>query len=251
MMHENSRTFSDAVEKVSRQLVSVQHSHGFSLVSTPLLYPGGSSVVIRIMNDGASFFVTDYSMGYAEAEMMGASPIFARHARIVAERVGVGFDNHAFFVMRVPSEKLAAAIVIVANCSQETVYIAAHKAAERRATDDAEALYQRLITVFSPNAVARNVEIEGLSQTKWTVANLVREDGARTIFEPVSNHHTSVFAVTTKFHDIAQLEDAPRRIAVVRNKSDLKTWLGVLSQASNVIERGVADADLVSYARAA
>jgi hypothetical protein len=56
------------------------------------------------------------------------------------------------------------------------------------------------------------------------------------IFEPVSKYHTSVFAVTTKFHDIALNDNPPNRIAVVKKKVEMDTYLAILSQAGSVIE---------------
>lgn len=237
MIEARSNVFRQALEDVSRQLVRSEQHGGTAFIRTPLLYPGGSSVVVRIDDNKDRYFVSDYGSAYSEAEMMGASGVFMRNARMIAEAAGIGFDQHAFFVAEAARTQLPGVVVTVANCSQEAVALAAFKLAERRTSDAADMLFERLIGVFSRRVVARDVEVIGASNTKWHVATLVKQDGSRAIFEPVSNHHNSIFAASTKFHDIADTENPPARIAVIRRKAEFKTYLAVLSQAADVIER--------------
>ena len=208
---------------------------------TPLLYPSGSTVVVQIHRHGDRFLVSDMGMGYQEADLMGMTLLFVRNANVVAERTGVKFDQHSFFVVDATKEQLVGATVAVANCSQEAVQIAAYKLAEKKAGEAKDRLYERLLTVFSPQRVSRDYEILGASRTPWHVAAIVRTDSKKTLFEPVANSHPSVVNAAAKFHDIALLVGAPARIAVVRNRSSFGTWLGVLSQAANVVEERVSN----------
>lgn len=236
-----SHSFSNLVDSVARELVAVDHGTGHSFISTPLMYPSGTSVVVRVEDAVGEYLVTDFGMGYEEATMMGASNIYARHAKSIAETAGVGFDSHSFFVLKVTREQLAGAVATVANCSLEAVNLAAFKLADRKNADAIEILYKRLVTVFPARRVAKDASVIGHSNTEWHVATLVQGERRRAIFEPVAAHHSSIFAASTKFHDIAAAEDAPGRVAVVKKKADLKTYLAVLSQAANVIERDAAD----------
>jgi hypothetical protein len=190
-------------------------------------------------------------MGFEESEMMGASSVYLRHAKAVAEQAGVAFDQRAFFVLEVPESQLAGAVTTIANCSQEAVAIATYKAAERKVAEDAERLYKRLVGVFTSKSVTRDVEVVGASNTKWHVTTMVQFDHKSAIFEPVNKHHASIVNASAKFHDIAQLDVSPKRIAVVRSKAELGTYLGVLSQAANVVEESVADSTIVRLAQAA
>jgi hypothetical protein len=54
-----------------------------------------------------------------------------------------------------------------------------------------------------------------------------------------------------KFLDIARLENAPHRIAVVDRKDELGNYLNVLSQAADVIQYQVPDSTLIRLAEAA
>jgi|SoiMethySBSTD1v2_1073268.scaffolds.fasta_scaffold738215_1 hypothetical protein len=239
------------IEKVARELATVDHRVDGSFISTPLLYPSGSGVVVRVDFSGESYFVSDMGFGYQEADMMGASLIYSRHAPLIAEDAGVGFDNHSFFVVQASKDQLAGAVVAVANCSLDAVSMAAHKLSERKVADAADRLHALLTRVFPAPSVAKNVEVKGASTTTWPVASLVRIGQAETIFEPVINHRNSVASVVTKFHDISLLEHAPGRVSVVRSKDELGTLLNVLSQAGSVITRDVSDAALRRLAKAA
>lgn len=243
-----SSRIAEVIEAVARDLVTVDHRADGSFISTPLLYPSGANVVVRIEAIGRDeYFVSDYGLGFSESDMLGATTQFKSQAAAIAENAGVGFDSNAFFVARVTRSQLAGATATIANCSHEAVALAALKLAEKRFSDDGETLHRRLVSLFSEKHVAKNVEITGASQTKWHVANIVRlavDHGASehvTIFEPVTKHHVSIAAAVTKFHDIARLEHAPRRVAVVARKADFGTYLGVLSQAADVVAKDVSD----------
>jgi hypothetical protein len=233
-----------------RALVSAKHRDSASYVTTPLTYPSGANVVVSVSREGESetFFVSDFGAGYVEADMMGASSIYARHARAIAQNAGVGFDEHAFFVIKASEGQLAGAIGTVANCSHEAVALSALRMADKKSTEDAEVLFERLVKIFTPKLVTRNADILGASHTSWRFASAVRKDSKTTIFEAVSKHPVSIATAATKFHDIALLVNPPNRVAVVRNKDELGTYLSVLSQAANVVSRDVANSTLEKLA---
>jgi hypothetical protein len=245
-------SFQQLVETAAAQLVSTRHAASGSFVDTPLLYPSGSSVVVRVDGTGERFFVSDMGLGYQEADMMGASLIYSRHAQSIAKNAGVGFDHHAFFVTEVSKGQLAGAVATIANCSLDGVALAAYKLSERKASHEADILYRRLVDLFSQAKVTKDAEIIGQSTTSWHVATLVRlSERQQTIFEPVTKHHASVTTAVTKFHDIARSEQAPNRVAVVSRKQDFGTYLGLLSQAADVIDKSVPDKTYIRLAEAA
>jgi len=230
------------MESVASQLVAIEHRPDGAFITTPLMYPSGSMAVVRVDvlgNDRR--FVTDMGSGYLEAEMMGTSLIYARNAKTIAEETGLHFDLHAFSVIDVSRDQLPGAIITIANASQQAVAVAAYKQSEKKFAEEAEHLYERLIKVFTPLRVSRDVPIIGASNTSWHVPNVVRLEQKITVFEPVSKHPNSITTATTKFHDLARLEDPPNRVAVVESKERLGTYLGVLSQAASVIVRDVPD----------
>jgi len=242
--------FSRILEGVARELVAVEQTNAGHFVKTPLIYPGGSSVVVQVGDTGNQFIVSDYGMGADEAELMGIThATFAKFAHAIADATGTRFDNHSFFVMEATREELPGAIVAVANASQAAVTHAVFKLADKSEQTDA-LLFARLETVFRPRGanVIRQAKVVGFSTTPWRVDALVRSHGKLTIFEAVSKHPNSINAAATKFFDIARTEDAPARFAVVHNKRELGTYLNVLSQAGNVIEDSMPDEAIAALA---
>ena len=142
--------FQRTVEAVMREIVSASHRVEGSYVRTPLLYPSGGEVVVRVSGIAGDFFVTDFGSGYLEAEMMGAPRSYVRQAAIVSRNTGVSFDTHAFFAVRVPIERLAGAIGTIANCAHEAVAMTAYKMAERASVEGAEVMVEKLERVFAP-----------------------------------------------------------------------------------------------------
>jgi hypothetical protein len=247
------RQFEGVIESVARELVAIEHQPNSSFVRTPLLYPSGALVVVRIEPGDGKFIVSDWGFGFQEADLMGASTLYPRHARVIAEHAGVRFDNQAFFILEASREQLPGAIVTVANCSQEAAIRAADALAEKTFEDSKERLYERLISVFDRKYVAKNAKVIGSSTTEWHVAALVEDASSQraTIFEPVSKHHSSIAHATMKFHDIALLENAPSRVAIVRKRNEFGTFLTVLSQAAKVIDEDVPDETIIRLSRAA
>lgn len=246
-----ARRRADVAEAAARELISLDHRADGSFVQTPLLYPSGAYVVVAIHGGPDRYLVSDFGAGYREADLMGAGTYFSRHARGVADSAGVGFDQHAFFVLEIDRDQLAGAVATIANCSHDAVAIAAFRLADKARSDASAKVFERVSRVFPAHSIARDAEVVGSSTYKWHVATLVTIDGRRAIFDPVAPHHNSVFAATAKFHDIANLPEAPARIAMVQDTQAFSTYLNILSQASNVIELRASNKTIRSLAMAA
>jgi hypothetical protein len=241
---EHNNAFREVVDGVARALVDVRQANGASFISLPVLYPGGSLVVVRIdpHHDG-HYLVSDMGMGFQEAELMGAGRLFAHSAPSVAVRSGVHFDRQTFSI-GVRRERLVGAVSVIAACSQEAVQVAAFRLDEKKRADAADRLCERLYRLFTPGKVERGATVVGASNTPWTVTALVRADGHKAVYEPVSEHANSVASALTRFVDINQLEHPPARIAVVRKKELLGTRLALISTTANVVEESVSDQTL-------
>lgn len=237
----NAEKYQEVVRAAAAQLVTLEHDKRGTYIKTPLQYADGSYVVIRVDYGQGEFFVSDSGTGFESARMMGAGATYKRVARSVAEASGVGFDSQAFFILTVSSDQLPGAIAAVANCSQEAVNVTTMRMSEKSTRDDNEALFERLVSIFTAKAIARDAHILGASNTQWHVASLVSVEGRQVAFEAVSKYPISIVNAATKFGDIARLESAPSRVSVVESKKALKTYLGVLSYNSSVIERSVGD----------
>ena len=115
-INHNLKLVTDAV---GRALIEINVRGGSGFISTPVLYPSGSHVVVRIDGTGDRWFVSDDGYGFLEADMMGGLPTFRRIAKQVAERAGVKFDERCFFVLEVERDALPGAATVVANASKQ------------------------------------------------------------------------------------------------------------------------------------
>lgn len=245
--YQDSKTLLDSVVS---QLARVEHFDGFSFVSTPLLFPDGGTVVVRVQKDMDAFFVTDWGLGYDESTLIDGQFYYSRIAPKVAESAGVEFDQHSFFVLRVSEQQLPGAIVAVANCVLEAVMQVHMKVNEYKARAASARLHERLTEVFRGAEVSRDVLFRGGSNHSWPFDSMVKKSSQIILFESVRKSHISVTSAYTKFNDVARAEDAPNRAAVIASKSGFGDYLPLLSQAAKIIERAANDEVYQSLARA-
>ena len=225
---KDSEKFQKVVRDATAQLVSHKYTSGAIYITTPLMYASGGFVVIRIEQASGEFLVSDFGAGHEEAQLMNGEQTYRKVAHRVAEESGVRFDSFAFSVPNVSADQLPGAIATVANASQEAVNITSMKLSERKHKDDNAILFDRLTGVFGKKSVARNVHILGESNTEWRISSLVTADSKRVAFEAVTHNSNSVVHAAVKFSDIARINSALGRVAVVADKKSLGTYLAVL-----------------------
>jgi hypothetical protein len=222
-------------EEISRGMSHALETQAGVFISTPISYPSGASVVIMIEKSGDSFFVTDGGFGYQEAMMISASHSFVTVAQSLIKNTGVSFDRRSFFVAKATQEDLVPIVGAVANFSQRAVIETIFKHDAKKADRDKEILVSRLEYAFGVAKVSKDYEIRGASSVEWDVAAKVDAGNIVSIFDFAKPHKNSVVNAVAKFHDIARLENAPRRFISVANKNSMGEMLGLLSQAASVI----------------
>jgi hypothetical protein len=222
-------------EEVSRALSYSRCNNDGAMVVTPLLYPGGSRVVLRFMESEQGYFISDMGAGRREAELMDGNVIFTRIARGAAERFGVRFDSDMIFDIEVPHEALVTAAIAVANASKEAVDHTAERVSEKRAMDQRDKLWSRLAAAFPGAYVAREVMFQGAS-SPWNFDAMIQAGEHQTIFDLVSPHPSSVHAAVAKFLDVKDLgASSPVRVAVTVDK-DQTPHLPLLGRTAKIIQ---------------
>lgn len=240
---------SETVEHAARQLVGLEHGANRCLVQLPLAYPNGAMVVIRVNNGGPGYTVSDAGAAFEQARQIRGRPAFGRHGPVAAQEAGIEFDGRAFFIKDVSRDQVAGAIIAVANCSQTVAILVSHRQAAADARDAEARLFERLERLFG--RVETQKKIIGASGTEWTVDAQVKVDDHIAVFDAVGASKQSIYAAVAKYHDLSLLEQPPVRVAAVKSRSDLGSMLGVLSQASNVVEDITPDSTLIRVANAA
>lgn len=222
-------------EEVARALSYSKSTNDSAMVVTPLVYPGGARVVLRLEDSPGGYFVSDGGAGRREAELMGGRTVFTRIARSAAERFSVRFDSDLIFDLEVPREALVAASIAVANASKAAVDATAEKLSEKNAADQREKLWERLEAAFPGAYVVREALFTGAS-AEWRFDAIIDQTGVRAVYDLVSPHATSVHSAVSKFLDIRDLgEVAPSRVAVTLSRNDTP-HLPLLGRTAKIID---------------
>jgi hypothetical protein len=232
-MTNNIRKFS---EEISARLSTVELDGAGALISTPLCYPSGGSVVVRLSTHSGRIFVSDNGGGSFEADLMGGTDIYSKVGKSVSQISGVGFDQYSFFIAEVIESRSVGAVIAVANCSKEAVDQTALKLADKKSTVARSVLFDRLADAFQAERVSFDVELVGASNHKWHVDATVVDNSRLTVFDFVKPHANSVYSAYAKFNDLNKLSSAPSNVAVVNSRKAMGDNLRLLSQTSSVIE---------------
>jgi hypothetical protein len=230
------KTLAFAVDQAVKRLISVDHFHAGTIISLPVMYPSGASVVLEVFAQSDRAFVCDRGGAYQEAEYLGATRHFAKDAMRVASDAGIKFDGRDMFVTEVPLDRIDGALTVVASCSAQAAALCALRASEREERAAKESLYEKLSDVFGAAGFERDVQIIGASNHKWRVDAVVqRKDNSPVLFNSVTKKYVSAAGTAAKFHDLARLEVTPRRIAVITSWLDIGDWSGVIASASDAV----------------
>lgn len=226
-------------DDVARSLVQVRPGPGADArIVTPVMFPAGGAVVVRIGGGPTSFLVTDDGGAAREADDMGAGDLFARLAPGIATRAGVRFNRHELFEIDAPLGRLPGFVRIVADASRAAAEATALALAERLSRIDRTRVYDVAREVFGAGRVTRRPAISGASNTSWKFDAGIDIGGGRlALLRSVSPAAGSVFAGYARFDDVARLEEGHRLAAVVSSISSFETTQVVmLRRTAEVIE---------------
>jgi hypothetical protein len=242
MMDVRDDTFEEAISRAAARLVSVRHEAKGSFITTPLMYPSGGAVVIWVDRAAPHYFVSDYSFGARECEIMGADRRqFVKRAAPIAETAGVELSPDGAFEIVVSEGQLEGAIKAIAGCSHEVAVSFAHRLHQRQRADVRTVLFSKLVRVFGEPAVAKELEFKGASSTPWQIDVAVMRSDEIALFETVTPWFPSVASTLAKFGDIRLLENPPVRTAVLATKEGFGPWTTALAQTAHVVQASAPD----------
>lgn len=246
---DDLRTVAD---EIARSLAGAEVFGGRAFVRTPLLLPSGAAVVVVIEPEaGGRFRISDLGQVQDEAETLEFGRLYRRQLEEVANLQGFAVEDGALVLAGLDRADLPGATMSIVSALSRAIERAMLRAADRRPQTAADKLVQRLQRLFSPERVRAQTEFRGESTHAWQVDAVVETPRGLAIFDMVSPAPVSVAFAAAKFHDIALLEHAPARIAVVRRKNDFGNLLPVVAQSAKVVQEDASDGAFQRLAEAA
>ncbi|MGO9007514.1 MAG: hypothetical protein ACLQIQ_12385 [Beijerinckiaceae bacterium] len=209
----------EIAERVARGLAYAKvHGNDVS-IQTPIAFPSGRLISIRLLGGPNTFTITDDGAAMREAEMMGADDICRREARKVAAELQLTFNDWEIFEAQAPADRLVGLTSIVANAVAITLLRTCDKFAERFEIRRKEELSLRLARIFGERNVTKDVEIAGASTKVWPFDAKVNLPSERAgFFSRVSPSPVSIAFAYSKLDDVSRLENPPFLGAVLEGK---------------------------------
>lgn len=238
--------------EILRGLANAEVFGGRAYLRTPMLLPSGSSVVVVIEpEDTDRYRITDLGQGHDEAETLGFARVYRRQTEEIARLQGLTATHGTLWLGDLARDELPGAAMALATAVLRAFERAMVRAADRRPQTAADRLVARLHRLFPDQQVRGEVEVRGVSTHAWQVDAAVETERGLALFDVVSPAPVSVAFAAAKFHDIALLENAPARIAVVRRKDAFGDLLPVVAQAAKIVQEDASDATFERLAKAA
>lgn len=239
----------EVAAQIARGLSKADLVQGRAFIRTAVLLPSGSTVVVVLEEQGGGRYrLSDIGQGFEEAGRLGMARIYRNQAENVAALSGIAFTRDAFVLIDATERQLVGGTMSVANAVARAAERTLLRAAERPQESAVERLLERLGHLFPQAQVTRDAELRGASEHAWNIDAVVTAAGRRAVFNIVTPNQISVVFATAKFHDIARLDDAPERIAVVHRKAMFGDHLPVVAQAARVVEDDAPDAAFIAAA---
>lgn len=246
----DERSISGRLSEALARIASIREVDGATVIDVPIMYPSGATAVIEIERSADRYWVSDMGRGHIECEMAGAQSFYAGIAKRVADDFGVGFDGNAMFALWVPSSRLEAAIVCVANASNRASSDAVRHAIEAKGRIQNDLVFERIRSIFGSRMVSRSAEILG-RHAEWEAHNVVVfPDRHRAIFEYMSTHTNSISARFLMFTDIKSADRSVSLNAVVKDIASLDKKGQMIADVGNVIGINASVEQIEKYARA-
>lgn len=227
----------EALDRIAMELVRVRSYGNGGVITTPVLFPSGAHVTVRVSFENDRCLVTDDGAAYAEADMMGALGIFRRSAKKVAEEAGIRFNSFEIFEAEATPLNIAGIVAIIADAAKRCIEVTSEKLARRLELDLRDSVIERLIEAFGATRVKVNAPISGASTHSWTVDALIDTEDRTVAVEIVSPSPISVSSCYMKLDDIRRLDEKPRTVAALSHRSRFGSdQLLILNRTAKLID---------------
>lgn len=219
LLGNNNGSLRRVADEVARGLAYANTRGDDIIIQTPVAFPSGTLVSVKLYGGPSTFTVTDDGCAMREAELMGADDIARREARKVAEEFQLTFNNWEIFEAQASINELVGLTILVANAAAQTLLRTSDKFAETFEVRRKEELSLRLSRIFGEKNVVKNAAIAGASAKVWPFdARVILPSGRDGFFSRVTPSPISVASAYSKLDDVSRMENAPFLGAVLEGK---------------------------------
>lgn len=195
---------------VARGLAHAQAKDGEIVVQTPIAFPSGRLVAIKIIGGPDVYTVSDDGAAMQEADLLGILQGGRREARKVAQSQDITFNEWELFESGIPADRLVGYAAIIANAAAMVMIRTADRFADTFSMQSRDDLVVRLTRIFGIRNVARNVDVIGSSAKSWNFdASVTLQSGRPGLFSIVTPSPTSIAFAYAKFDDVSRSDAAP------------------------------------------
>jgi len=247
---ENDTQAIDRVHKALSRIAAVRGMDGRLVIDVPVMYPSGATAVVEVERNNDKYWVSDMGHGLVETEFVAAQDFYASAAKKIADEFAVQFDGHSMFALWVPEGRLEAAIVCVANASNQAASEAIRSASEAKGRKENEKIFDRIRSVFGSKMVIKTADIAG-RHAHWDAHNVVVfPNRQKAIFEAMSLHANSVSSRFLMFSDIRAADETVSLNAMVKDIETLDEKAQMVGDVANIVAMSATDEDIRKYAMA-
>lgn len=244
-----NQNLEEIANTVAKQLSFAKISGKSAFISTGVLYANGTSVVVRIDEINNNYLVSDDGYAASLGETMGVRDVFYKVAGSTARRSGIEFDNHVFFLNKVQSGELPAAVMLIANASSQSIEKTIFSADQFRMKPSNQLFEQKMIEAFGKKA-SFNVGVIGATK-EWKIDGAyIEENHIIAAYEYVSPVFNAIAAAHIKMGDITGMDGGPKTAIVLEDyKATDSAMRRILSSSADYVIP--ADSSIQSYRLAA
>lgn len=207
-------------DEVAKSLAYAQTIGGDVYVQTPVAFPTGRSVGLKLLGGPLDFTITDDGLAMREAERIGAEDICRREAKKIAKEFGLNFNEWELFEAQAPVDRLVGLASLVANAVGLTLLRTCDKFAERFETRRREDLAAQLSRIFGERKVSKDVDFNGAARAWNFDARVELPSGRPGLFSVVTPAPISVAFAYSKLDDVSRLDAPPFLAAVLDGNVD-------------------------------
>ena len=210
----NAETLQSIGDEVAKSLSHAMVHGRSAFITTGVIYPNGSTAIVRLDQEGDIFFVSDDGQANLNTETFGGARVFSKIAADVAKRYSVEYDQRSFFILQVRRNQLPAAVAMIANASATAVDRTIQAIERQRIAASKELFTNRITEAFGSSATFGS-QVHGASR-EWDVdAAIISDNQVQAVFEFVTPAPASIAFAHMKIGDISARFERPKTIIVL------------------------------------